>query len=121
MKTIVKLIIAAAVIHACFRGSQAAWGYYQFKDAAQQTIIFGYGSTVGQLEEQILRRAADFDVPIQPENLEVTRDGARTIAEASYTKSVELLPSYKYPFKFDFKVDALAMNPTVAEEVIQSK
>ena len=108
MKVIIKLLIVAAVLNACVRGAMAAWTYYQFKDAASQTILFGADASVGQLQEQILRRAAEFDVPITPENLVVSRDGPRTVAETSYTQPVELVPSYRHPFKFSFKVDALS-------------
>lgn len=117
MKVIIKLLIVAAILNACARGAMAAWTYYQFKDAASQTILFGGEASVAQLQEQILRRAAELEVPISPENVVVTRDGPRTVAEASYTQPVELVPSYKRPFKFSFKVDALsytAKNPSDA-------
>lgn len=116
MKTIIKLLIVAAVLHACVRGAMAAWSYYEFRDAAYQTILFGGGSSVGELEAQIMRRAEELQVPIDPQNLEVTRDGPRTMAEAAYTQRVELLPSYRYPFNFSFTVDAMAVNPTTASE-----
>lgn len=118
MKGLLKFVIAAAVVYACFQGSRAAWKYYQFKDATYQTILFGSTSTIGALQEQILRRAAEFEVPIQPQDLEITRDGPRTVARASYTEPVEILPSYTYPFKFHFQVDALSVRPTTAEDVI---
>lgn len=119
MKTLIKLLIVAAVLHACARGAMAAWDYYQFKDAAYQTILFGAGQPVGLLQEQILRRAAEFQVPVQAENVQVTRDGPRTMAQASYTQPVEFLPKYAYPVKFSFTVDALSVRPVTAMDLIQ--
>ena len=110
MKTIIKLLIVAAILNACARGAMAAWTYYQFKDATSQTILFGGQATVGDLEAQILRRAAELQVPIDPKNLEVTRDGSRTVAAASYRQEIELFPRYRRPFDFSFKVDALSMS-----------
>jgi hypothetical protein len=109
MKTILKLLLAAAVLNACARGAAAAWTYYQFKDATEQTILFGGDATVEVLHEQILRRAAELEVPVDPQRVEVTRDGARTLARASYTQAVEVFPSYEYPFEFEFNVQALSI------------
>ena len=109
MKTIVKLLVVAAVLNATARAGMAAWSYYRFKDATQQTIIFGANATTAALHGRILLRAAELELPVQPENIEVTRDGPRTQVKASYTQRVELFPRYSYPFDFSFAVDALAM------------
>jgi hypothetical protein len=121
MKTIIKLLIVVAILNACARGAMAAWTYYQFKDAASQTILFGGNASTGQLQEQILRRAAELDVPIEPQNLTVTRDGPRTVAEASYTQPVELVPTYEHPVTFSFTVDALSFTTKSPPDVIQGK
>ena len=110
MKTILKLLIAAAILNGTARAAMATWRYYQFKDATQQTLIFGANATTAQLHDLILQRAGELELPVQPENVEVTRDGQRTLARASYTESVELFPRYFYPFDFSFAVDELAMN-----------
>ena len=118
MKTIIKLVIAGIILNACARGGQAAWQYYQLKDAAQQTLIFGADATMRDLHAQILRRASEFEVPLPSEGLEITRDGPRTMAKAAYTQRVELFPRYFYPFKFSFSIDALSVKPTKAEDLV---
>ena len=118
MKTIIKLLIVAAILNATARAAMAAWTYYQFKDAAEQTVIFGSGATTAQLHGQIVRRAQELEVPIEPQDLQVTRDGARTVAEATYTQPVELFPRFSYPFTFSFSVDALAVDPMTATDVL---
>ena len=119
MKTIIKLVIAGIIINACARAGQAAWQYYQLKDATQQTLIFGADATMRQLHDQIMRRAGELEVPLPEQNLEITRDGARTMARAAYTQPVELFPNYHYPFQFTFSVDALSVKPTKAEDLVQ--
>jgi hypothetical protein len=118
VKTIIKLVIAGIILNACARGGQAAWQYYQLKDQAQQTLIFGADATMRQIHDQIMRRAAELDVPLPSEGLEITRDGSRTMARAAYTQPVELFPRYRYPFKFSFNVDALSVKPTKAEDLV---
>ena len=119
MKTLIKLIVAGIVLNACARGAQAAWDYYQLKDAAQQTLVFGAGTSIDQLREEIMRRATALQIPLAPENLEVTRNGPRTAATASYTQSVELFPRYRYPFTFKFEVDALAVTQSSPNELLK--
>jgi hypothetical protein len=114
LKTIIKLLIAAAIINGTVRAAMAAWGYYQFKDAAEQTLIFGANATTDELHEAIVRRAAELELPVGPQDVEVTRDGPRTLAEASYTQAVELFPRYEYPFTFSFTVDSVAIRPATA-------
>lgn len=111
MKTIVKLLIVAVVLHAVYQAGRVAWRHYELKDAAQQALLFGGGATTSQLHAQIMAEAADLGVPLAPEDLEVTRTGQRTAATARYTQPVELLPNYRYPVDLTFEVDTIAAVP----------
>ena len=112
MKALIKLLIAAAAIHACFRGGQAAWRYYAFQDATQQIVLFGGSQTPAQLHDEIVTRAREFELPVTVDDVEVTREGARTVAAVSYTDAVELLPRYERPFALSFTVEARSVNGT---------
>jgi hypothetical protein len=109
MKTIIKLLIAAAIINGAARVGLAAAHYYQLKDAAQELVTFGASAPVGQIQNEILLRAQTFGVPLAPEDVQVSREGLRTTASASYTQQVEVFPNYRYPINFRFSVDALSM------------
>src|SRR6185295_1990159 len=45
MKTVIKLIIAAVLVNAAYRGGSVFLKYYQFKDETQQMILFGQAET----------------------------------------------------------------------------
>ena len=109
MKTLLKLLVAAAVLHAVYRAGVSAATYYELKDAAQQMLVFGGGATPGQLQESILAKAEELAVPLAPEDVIVQREGVRTTAEASYTDPIEILPRYRYPFTYSFRVEAISM------------
>lgn len=109
MKTVVKLLIVAAILNATAHLGLATWEYYQLKDSAQQLVVFGAGATSAQLHGQIVATAAAMAVPLIPENVTVRREGVRTVAQASYTKQVELFPRRLYPMTFSFEVSALSM------------
>ena len=106
MKTIIKLIIAAVLVNAAYRGGSVFLKYYQFKDETQQMILFGQAETVQALSSQILGEAMKRDIPLDDDGVNVTRQGMRTVAEISYTEPVELFPRYSYPVAFSFSAEA---------------
>ena len=109
MKTVIKLLIAVAIINAAVHVGMVAAKYYQFKDSSQQLVTFGANIVPGQLQNRIMDKATELEVPIDFEDITVTRDGYRTMATASYTEAVEVFPSYKYPIPFTFKVEGMDM------------
>jgi hypothetical protein len=109
MKTLFKLVIAILVLNAAVRGAMAMWQYYQFKDAAQQIVLFSQRAEPEDIQADIVARATELRVPVQPDDIKVSRDGQRTVAEGSYTTPVEFFPNYAWPVKFTFIVDALSL------------
>ena len=110
MKTIIKLVIAAAIINALFHGGEAAWRYYQLKDAAQQLIVFGAQEHTNELHNRIVQKATELRVPLLPQNIAVHREGTRTFVDASYTQPVEYFPNQVYPVDVKFSVEAYSLN-----------
>jgi len=114
MGTILKLLLVLAILNAAFRGAQATWDYYQLKDDAEQVVVFGQNTPTGELHAQILAKATEAGVPLQPENLTVERMGNRTVATAVYTQPIEFFPSVVRPVTFSFTVNGMnvtALNP----------
>ena len=109
MKTIIKILIAAALLNAAVRGGMVALTYYQFRDRTEQLVIFGAGSTPAELHNQIVETAAELSVPIAPEDIIVEREGSRTRAEASYVQPVEFFPNYTYPVNLSFRVEGFSV------------
>jgi hypothetical protein len=112
VKTILKLLVMLAVLNAVARAGSAAWTYYQFKDAVQQSVIFGGNASVTDLHNQIMTKAEEMDVPLPPENVSVQREGTRTWADVAYRQPVEVFPRFVYPIDFRFTVDAFAASLT---------
>ena len=113
MKTVIKLLIAAAIINATAHVGMAAARYYQLKDQSQELVTFGGHIGAGELQNQILLKAEELRLPLAFEDILVTREGLRTTAIAAYTDSVEVFPNYKYPIKFQFKVEGINMGAGV--------
>jgi len=106
MKTVIKLIIAAVLVNAAYRGGSVFLKYYQFKDETQQMVLFGQAETVQALAGQILNEAVKREVPLDGDGVSVNREGMRTVAEVSYTERIEIFPRYFYPMAFSFSAEA---------------
>jgi hypothetical protein len=111
MKTLFKLIVAVLVLNAAVRGGLAMWQYYQFKDAAQQIVLFGQRADPGEIQAKIVAKATELSVPLTADDVKISRDATRTIAEGSYIQPVQFFPNYPYPMKFTFLVDAVSLAP----------
>lgn len=109
MKTILKLLLAAIVINASVRGGMAAAGYFRFKDAAQQAVLFGSDSTPEEIQQLIIERAQALKLPVAIENIQVNRQGGRTWADASYSQNIEVFPKQQYPVSWSFRVEGYTM------------
>ena len=116
MKTIIKLLVAAAILNAVVRGGMAAARYYELKDATEQLLTFGSNETTTALHNQILTKAGELFLPVQPENVEVHRQGTRTVAQVAYSQPVEFFPNYRYPVDFSFTVDAFSVTAGPPED-----
>jgi hypothetical protein len=114
MKTVIKLLIALAIINATARVGLAAAKYYQFKDQSQELVTFGGNIQPGELQDQIVAKAEALQLPLTSDDVEVTRQGMHTTATAAYTQSVEVFPNYKYPIKFQFTVEGINMGAGIS-------
>jgi hypothetical protein len=109
LKTLFKLVVAILVLNAAVRGALAMYQYYQFKDAAQQAVLFGQRADPAEIQANIVARAVQLSVPVTPDDIKVSREGPRTVAQGSYVQRVQFFPNYPYPVKFTFVVDAIAL------------
>ena len=107
MRTIVTLILVIAVLNAAGHAGTAYWKYYQFRDAAQETAVFGGKVPTYTIHQQIMDKAEKLEIPIDGDQVNVTREGSVTTIEASYVQPVELLPRYEYPISFEFTVEGV--------------
>ena len=109
IKTIFTTVIVVIILNAIGHVGMAAWRHFQVRDQAQQLILFGGKTPTTDLEYQIAQIAEEFDVPIAREDIVVTRNGPRTIAEAYYTMPIEVFPRFFYPVDLSFMVEAFSV------------
>ena len=109
MKTIIKLIIAALILHATWRAGAVYLRYYEFKDDVTQVAQFGINQNDSQLRAGVIDAAKRLDIPLDPDSVIVKRQNHHIIIEATYTEQVELAPRYFYPWHAKLHVDVLTL------------
>jgi len=109
MKTIIKLLIAALVIHATFKAGMVYKRYYEFKDDVTQVAQFGTNQTDNQLRSGVIDAARRRDIELDDKGVAVRRQNHHIIIDASYLEQVELAPRYFYPWDAKIHVDVLTL------------
>lgn len=109
-KSILRIAITVAMINATARVGLAYWAFYQLRDGAEQAAIFGAQEPVWALHAAVLEKADELFLPVADDQVVVTREGFKTIIEASYVQPIEYFPKQTYPMKFSFSVEGFRVN-----------
>jgi hypothetical protein len=111
LKTLLKTLVLLVIINVLYKTGVVAWDYYRLRDEAQQIIIFGGKLTTEAVAERILSKALDLHIPLEPENLDVQRDGDRTFVWGAYQQPVELFPNISVSVDLSFNLDNFSVEP----------
>lgn len=106
MIRLLKLVVALAILYATWHGGVAFWRNYQFTDALAGIALAGTRSSTDELQARVIVAADAMKIPVAPEQITVTREGERLVIEAKYIETIELLPSYYYPYLFTARGEA---------------
>jgi hypothetical protein len=118
LKTILQLLVVALVINACVQGGSASWKHFKFKDAVEQEARFSEARTADALEQRILEIAEAHGVSLEPDDLEVRRDGPRTTVWAAYREGIEFVPKlYTRDQLFEFEVTVNPVRPLSVDDL----
>jgi hypothetical protein len=105
MTAIIKLVIAALVIHAAWRAATVYLRHYEFKEEVTQIAQFGVDVPNNVIHNHVLDAAKRLDVPVESDSVTVQRRQAHILIDANYTEQVEILPRYFYPWQAKMHVD----------------
>jgi hypothetical protein len=109
MKTILKLIVAALVLHATWKAGTVYLRYFEFKDEVAQIAQFGTQKSDAQMRDEVLDAARRREIPLTPGAVTVSRPNDRIVIDANYKEQVELVPRYFYPWDAKVHVDVLTL------------
>ena len=106
MKTVIKLLIAAVVLHGAFRIGAAYWALYQYEDELQQIAQFAGNRQAKEVRDQALTKATEMALPITSEAIQVRRSDREIFIDVAYVDQVQIFPTYYRPWEFKASVKA---------------
>jgi hypothetical protein len=107
MKLVLKLALVALIANAAWRVGSSYVAFYKFKDAVEQEAQFGGEKSPDEIRDRVLGLAHEYDLPIDADRLTVSKADQRTRIAGSYTKRIEVLPGYAYPWDFNWDVETI--------------
>jgi hypothetical protein len=105
MKLLIKLAITALLANAAFRIGTQYLVHYNFRDSVREAAMF-QAKTDEELRQRVLEIAAAYNVPQTEDGFTVKRDARTAFVQGSYTKKIEIVPTFVYDWKFDWSIDA---------------
>jgi hypothetical protein len=108
--TLIKLLVAAAVLNAAARYGLSTWTHYEFRDSVEQTLLFGADSSPQELVDAIMSEAERQNVPLDRESVELERRENVDSVKAAYVDEIELFPRYTYAKTWEFDVQVRHVN-----------
>ncbi|MDH4063824.1 MAG: hypothetical protein OEW19_05450 [Acidobacteriota bacterium] len=113
MTTIIKIALAAVLLTAGVQAGRAALKHYTFEDAVQESLLFSSSRTEAELADRVVEIAAEYAIPLDPDDLTVRREPFLIEVSAPYTDTVDLLPGlYSLPWDFETSVSARLLEDT---------
>jgi hypothetical protein len=106
IKRIISLVVFLLLANAGIRVGMIYFHDEQFKDAVRDVALFGAGKPDAVLKTKIMEVAAENQIPLDQDFIEITRKtlvgtGDHVVIKVSYAIMVPVAPGY--PRRFDFE------------------
>ena len=107
IKRIISIAIFLLLANAAFRVGMPFFHYQEFRDAVREIALFGAGKPDDALKTAVMKAAADNEVPLDEDYIEITRRSIvgtndHVIIKVVYAVIVDVAPGYKRRFDFDY-------------------
>ena len=112
MRNLVRLAIVLLIGNALYRSVPVYVHYYQFKDGVQETALFARDRTDVELIDRVMALAQRYQIPVERDAIQVSRDKVKTYITLQYEQPIEWLPTYRRPAPFAVTVEGWHVQPT---------
>jgi hypothetical protein len=112
LRNLVRLAVVLLIAHALYRSVPVYVHYYQFKDAVQEVALFAKDRTDVELVDRVMALAERYQIPIEREAVQVSRDKLMTYITLQYEQPIEWVPSYRRVMPFTISVEGWHVRPT---------
>ena len=111
LRNLVRLAVLLLIAHALYRFVPVYLHYQQFKDAVAEAALFAKDRSDTELVDRVMELAQRYQIPIDREAVQVTRDRQFTYINVAYEEEIEWVPSYKRPMPFTIAVEGWHVRP----------
>ena len=107
IKKIISLVIFLLLANAGFRVAVVYFHDQQFKDAIRELSLFSSGQSEEVVRAKVMEIAAQNQIPLDPDFVEVTRKvvpgvGDHSVIKVSYAVMIPVIPGNPRRFQFDY-------------------
>jgi len=107
IKRLVGIVIFLLIMNAALRVGLLFFHDQQFDDAVREIALFGAGKPDEALKVSVMKAAADNQVPLEADFIEITRRNVvgvndKVVIKAAYAINVEVAPGYVRRFDFNY-------------------
>jgi hypothetical protein len=106
IKLLLKLAIVALLANAAYHVGSEYLTYIKFRDAIRDAAMFKAKNDT-ELMARIVELAAQYEVPLQEENVTIERVERKVNVEGWYDKPIEIVPNYQYPWHFGLSLEVV--------------
>lgn len=104
IRPILCLLILAALIYAGFQFGIPYYRYSAFKDEVKELARVGLGNTE-KVKADVYEAAKSLKIPVEKEDIKVTKIGERMRVQTSWTVTVDLLGIYQREIAFHIDIE----------------
>ena len=101
IRRLLGLAVFLLIVHAAVRASVVWFHYQNFKDGVREVALFAGTKTDDALKDQVVQLAQQNSVPLDPDDVAISRAGGGIVITASYVANVELVPRHPSQWRFD--------------------
>jgi hypothetical protein len=105
LKLVFKLAVTALLANAAYRVGSEYLAYIRFRDEVRDAAMFKAHNDE-ELTKRIMDLAGEYDLPLAESAIDIRRDERRVSVAGSYDKSIEIVPTFFYPWHFSWSIDA---------------
>ena len=100
IKALLGVLVGAVVVYALWTAVPIYLAKFQFEDELAGIAKFSADHTEDQIHDEVMKKAQELGVPLQPENVHITKDSGRVVINTNYKVVVKLPNSKEWIFNF---------------------
>jgi len=111
LRNLIRVAVLLLIANALYRFVPVYVHYHQFKDAVKEAALFAKDKSDWEITDRVMALAERYQIPIQREAVQVTRDKQFTHVNVMYEEHIEWVPLYKRPMPFTIAVEGWHVAP----------